>query len=91
MLQMVCARTVQKQWQSTHQVHTQVSLRLHCFNVVAAYRVLAWLTLAVVVVDVDRAFQVWQGSSDLIDRVHHEVQHVLAVLEGIRLTPSHVL
>ena len=41
--------------------------------------------------DVDRVLQVWQSSCDGIHRVHHQVQHVLAVLEGIGLAPSHIL
>lgn len=56
-----------------------------------AHHILAPLALAVVVVDVDRVLQVWHSSGDFIDRVHHEVQHVLPVLEGIGLAPGHVL
>ena len=54
-------------------------------------RVLAALALAVVVVDVDGFLQVGRSPRGLIDRVDHEVQHELAVLEGIGLAPGHVL
>lgn len=54
-------------------------------------RVLAALALAVVVMDVDSALQVGGGPGGLVDGVHHEVQHELAVLEGVSLAPSHVL
>ena len=54
-------------------------------------RVLAALALAVVVVDVDSFLQVGRSPCGLIDGVDHEVQHELAVLEGIRLAPGHVL
>lgn len=57
----------------------------------ATYRVLTALALAVVVVDVDRVLQIGRGSRDFHHRVHHQVQHVLAVLESISLAPSHVL
>ena len=58
---------------------------------ISSYRVLAPFTLAVVVMYVNRALQVGGGFGDLVDGVHHQVQHELAVLEGIALTPSHVL
>ena len=54
-------------------------------------RVLAALALAIVVVDVDSALQVGRGPRGLVDGIHHEVQHELAVLEGVSLAPSHVL
>ena len=56
-----------------------------------AYRVMAAFALAVVVMDVDGVLQVRQGAGDLVHGVHHDVKHVLAVLECISLAPRHVL
>ena len=56
-----------------------------------AHSVGAALALAEVVVDVDRLLHIWTAFSDLLHHIHHQIQHVAPVLEGVLLAPLHIL
>ena len=56
-----------------------------------AHSIGAALALAEVVVDVDRLLHIWTAFSDLLHHIHHQIQHVPPILEGIFLAPLHIL
>ena len=58
---------------------------------IGAHRVGAALALTEVVVDIDCLLHIWTALPDSLHHIHHQIQHVAPVLEGILLAPLHVL